>query len=85
MKSAILSVAIILGAPVAAFADVSLAPSMGPTVLFHEAALDENGCHTAKRKRHHFHCHPPEQPVVQEELDVTEVPDANTKVASASE
>lgn len=86
MKPVLLSVAFVLGASVPAMADVSVAPDLGPSVLFHEAQADENGCHTAKRKRHNFHCHAEAAPAVQEELDVTEeVPTSDTEVASASE
>lgn len=85
MKPVLLSVAVVLGAALPAAADISVAPNMGPTVLFHEAAADENGCHTAKRKRHNFHCHAELAPVVQEELDVTEAPDGDREVARASE
>ena len=83
MKSLLLGGAFLLVSSVAATADVSVAPSMGPSVLFHEAEMDENNCHTAKRKRHNFHCHGEVE--IQEEVDVTEVPAGDTKVASASE
>jgi len=82
----------ILGSALAAFvisvapsvADTSVAPSMGSHVLFHEAKMDENNCHTAKRKRHNFHCHETAAEVIQDEVDVTEAP-TKTEVASASE
>ena len=86
MKPVLLSVAVVLGSSVAAVADMSFAPSMGQTVFFHEAEADENGCHTAKRKRHNFHCHTELAPIVQEELDVTEeAPTSDRAVASASD
>ena len=86
MKPVLLTVAVVLGSAVPAVADMSFAPSMGPTVLFHDAEADENGCHTAKRKRHNFHCHADLAPVVQEEVDVTEeLPATDTEVASASD
>ena len=86
MKPVLLSVVVVLGASVPAIADVSVAPNMGPTVLFHDDEADENGCHVAKRKRHNYHCHAELAPVVQEDLDVTEdVPATDREVASASD
>ncbi|MEL7149292.1 MAG: hypothetical protein AAGK71_01095 [Pseudomonadota bacterium] len=85
MKLVLLSAAIVVGSMGTALAEHSAAPSMGPTVLFHDAETDENGCHVAKRKRHNFHCHEAPQPEIRDELDVTKAPTDDNQIASASE
>ncbi len=83
MRNVVLGAVVLLGSSVSAFADIAYAPSTGITVLFHEAEADENGCHTAKRKRHNFHCHESAEAEILEEVDVTEAA-GETKVAAAS-